>query len=459
MTKSDRRAVTDRNRIPPMAAIKNWVRVAWFTLLALACLSSASSTASAETLRPFTSDGCSEFPDGTSAQRTLWRACCVEHDRAYWRGGTYEERIAADRALQECVARVGEPAIALVMLAGVRVGGSPFWPTSFRWGYGWPWPHGYRALTPEEQRQVAEAEQLSMIEVPPSSDTAIVVYPGYGDARRFVVEGRVIEARTAPQAGAWWNTLWRNTRQLMNDERKGVPVEVQIAAQRWSVVTDNEGYFRVEQELHRLPPGWHEATASSASEGAHGAGRVLITSPNNTLGIISDIDDTILISGVTTPVTLLANTFLKSPQERLAVPGMATLYRQLLQRNPQPEWTPVIYLSASPRQLHTNIETFLREQQFPDGVLITKKVTDDASSEPWLDQFAYKTAKIEDIFARLPHVKFILVGDDGERDPEIYDAIRRRHPQRVADVFIRRVSSNPQRARFADQGEPPVAQP
>ncbi|MSP97236.1 MAG: hypothetical protein EXR29_08440 [Betaproteobacteria bacterium] len=105
-------------------------------------------------IRPFTTDGCSAFPDGTVQQRKLWRDCCVAHDPAYWRGGIYDERRAADRALETCVASVGEPAIAKIMLAGARVGGSPWWPTQFRWGYGWPWPRGYRPLTLEEIKQV-----------------------------------------------------------------------------------------------------------------------------------------------------------------------------------------------------------------------------------------------------------------------------------------------------------------
>ncbi len=104
-------------------------------------------------LRPFTTDGCSAFRDGTPRQRALWQRCCIEHDKAYWRGGTYSERLAADKALRSCVASVGEPQVGAIMLAGVRVGGSPFWPTRFRWGYGWPWPRGYGALTPEERAQ------------------------------------------------------------------------------------------------------------------------------------------------------------------------------------------------------------------------------------------------------------------------------------------------------------------
>ncbi len=83
-------------------------------------------------IRPFTTDGGSGFPDGTPRQRQIWRACCVAHDRAYWRGGPYNERLEADRLLVTCVAAAGEPTIAQIMLAGVRVGGSPWRPTQFR---------------------------------------------------------------------------------------------------------------------------------------------------------------------------------------------------------------------------------------------------------------------------------------------------------------------------------------
>ena len=108
----------------------------------------------AEDIKPFTTDGCSAFPDGTFEQKELWLACCTAHDYAYWQGGTYDERLAADEQLQVCVADVGEPKIAKLMLAGVRVGGSPYFPTSFRWGYGWSYPRLYKALTGEEKAQI-----------------------------------------------------------------------------------------------------------------------------------------------------------------------------------------------------------------------------------------------------------------------------------------------------------------
>lgn len=105
-------------------------------------------------LKPLTVDGCSVFPDGTLEHRSLWADCCIKHDIAYWQGGTCDDRREADKALKGCVAKVGEPEIAKIMLAGVRVGGTPYLPTSYRWGYGWPYLRGYKELTEEEKLEV-----------------------------------------------------------------------------------------------------------------------------------------------------------------------------------------------------------------------------------------------------------------------------------------------------------------
>ena len=110
----------------------------------------------ADTLKAFTSDGCSVFPDGTMDQKSLWLACCQHHDFDYWQGGTYQQRLASDKRLKECVIQVGEPTIAALMLAGVRIGGTPYLPTSFRWGYGWSYPRLYGVLSIEELAQVAK---------------------------------------------------------------------------------------------------------------------------------------------------------------------------------------------------------------------------------------------------------------------------------------------------------------
>ena len=106
-------------------------------------------------LSPFTTDGCSNFPDGPPASPDKWRNCCLEHDKAYWLGGSYAERKQADSRLQRCIAEVENKILADLMWAGVRAGGSPYWPTSFRWAYGWPYTRGYRALSDAERQQAA----------------------------------------------------------------------------------------------------------------------------------------------------------------------------------------------------------------------------------------------------------------------------------------------------------------
>lgn len=117
----------------------------------------------ADTLKPYSTDGCSFFPDGTIKQKTLWLACCTDHDYDYWKGGTYKQRLASDRTLKQCVSKNGEPEIGLLVLAGVRMGGTPYFPTSFRWGYGWSYPRDYGVLDDEELKQIAVLEQMNVL--------------------------------------------------------------------------------------------------------------------------------------------------------------------------------------------------------------------------------------------------------------------------------------------------------
>ncbi len=121
-------------------------------LTALCC-----SPVHATDIKAFTTDGCSLFPDGYIHKRELWLPCCLAHDKAYWQGGTWHQRRDADRQLKYCVERLGEPIIADIMLNGVRIGGSPYWPTGFRWGYGWDYLRGYKPLDKHEKQSVQKA--------------------------------------------------------------------------------------------------------------------------------------------------------------------------------------------------------------------------------------------------------------------------------------------------------------
>lgn len=127
------------------------------SLLIVASATMLASCAKDAGLEPFTSDGCSLFPDRSRITRADWCDCCFEHDIAYWKGGTEDERDAADEALRECVEmRTGNQGLADSMFFGVQAGGSPHFFTWYRWGYGWSYGRGYAPLTEAEQSQADE---------------------------------------------------------------------------------------------------------------------------------------------------------------------------------------------------------------------------------------------------------------------------------------------------------------
>lgn len=120
----------------------------------------ASSLSAHAEIKPFQTDGCSSFFDGTPKVPDLWVACCVIHDIAYFKGGPAAERKAADKELKSCVQKSsGDKALAALMFAGVKLGGGPVSILPWRWGYGWPnFPlRGYRKLSLSEERDVAAA--------------------------------------------------------------------------------------------------------------------------------------------------------------------------------------------------------------------------------------------------------------------------------------------------------------
>ncbi len=121
-------------------------------------------------LNSFTTDACTKFPDGTREEPKLWQHCCVAHDIKYWAGGTSALRLQADYELRACVAATGKLDIAEVMFLGVRVGGSPFYPTPWRWGYGWEQIRGYNELTSNEAFEVARRIPYNIYSVPITKD-------------------------------------------------------------------------------------------------------------------------------------------------------------------------------------------------------------------------------------------------------------------------------------------------
>ncbi|XZG70986.1 phosphatase domain-containing protein [Chitinibacteraceae bacterium HSL-7] len=244
------------------------------------------------------------------------------------------------------------------------------------------------------------------------------------------------------------DTLYRSTRLLFASGAEG-EVDWKVGRLSWRTRTDDHGYWSLSANLPLpLSPGWHPVETPFGASGA----RVLVHDPRNTAGLISDIDDTVLVSGVTDKTTLLRRSLTVPPERRAAVAGVADMYQRWVASQPNPDAAPLFYLSASPRQLTSGIRRFLAHNSFPQGVLMLKEVGHE-SRDPLTDQQRYKLARIEAVLTAFPKVRFTLVGDDGERDPEIYADLQRRYPQRVAAVWIRRVHPDPSRAVYPGQGD------
>lgn len=101
------------------------------------------------TLKNFTTDYCSEWPDGKLTDPKQWAECCFVHDMSYWLGGSKDDRIAADKQLKQCVKEASDSFNGFLMYIGVRMGGRPG-NASYAWGYGWTKDREYFELNPVE---------------------------------------------------------------------------------------------------------------------------------------------------------------------------------------------------------------------------------------------------------------------------------------------------------------------
>ena len=159
--------------------------------------------------------------------------------------------------------------------------------------------------------------------------------------------------------------------------------------------------------------------------------------PSHGISVISDIDDTIKHSQVLDKKALLANTFLRPYQ---AVTGMPQAYRAWSERG----WA-LHYVSSSPWQLYPSLSEFLAQQGFPAGSwhLRDFRFKDQSFFNLFASSIKTKTPVIEGILQAYPQRRFVLVGDAGEQDPQIYAAIAQRFPQQIAHVFIRDLGADP----------------
>ncbi|KNX38915.1 App1 family protein [Luteipulveratus halotolerans] len=263
----------------------------------------------------------------------------------------------------------------------------------------------------------------------------ILPYNGYGNAGSARVLGRVALSRAAGGGTAQGESDRRGIRAFLAAPVSDIPVTITFGAARVQVVSDRGGYFDADLQGHGLDPGWHQATLSS--------GEVVVTTPvqvisgDVTFGIISDIDDTCLVTMLPRPMLAAYNSFVRQETARRVVPGMAAMYRSLLAHHPG---APIVYLSTGAWNTHDVLTRFLKRHGYPSGALL---LTDWGPTETsWFRSGqAHKRSQLRRLAAEFPHIRWVLVGDDGQHDPEIYDDFAAEHPDHVECVAIRQLTA------------------
>jgi phosphatidate phosphatase APP1 len=156
--------------------------------------------------------------------------------------------------------------------------------------------------------------------------------------------------------------------------------------------------------------------------------------------LVSDFDDTVAVTNVRSVRRLLANTFLRDAETQPVVPGMAALYRSLTATG-----APLAFVSGSPVQLASRIGRFLGKHEFPRAALYLRNIGPHTFSH-------YKEPVLAQLSERFPGLPLVLIGDSGERDPEIFGAFIRENPDRVLRAYVRRATVEPDApSRFEGQ--------
>ena len=218
-----------------------------------------------------------------------------------------------------------------------------------------------------------------------------------------------------------------------------LPVTVHVGRASVRTRADRSGYIDVVVRDHGLEPGWHEARIEAMGAETV-ASKVLIIPEGPRLGIISDIDDTAMVTHVPRVLVAAWNQLVKYSSAREPVPGMAELYSRIQAAHPG---TPMMYLSTGAWNVVPTLRSFFSRHGFPSGPAL---MTDwGPTNTGWFRSgIEHKRTELRRLMIDLPQITWILFGDDGQHDPHIYGEAARHHADRIAAVAIRRLTATQQ---------------
>ncbi|KAA9086795.1 App1 family protein [Microbacterium radiodurans] len=262
----------------------------------------------------------------------------------------------------------------------------------------------------------------------------VAAFPGYGGEGWVRVLGRVLIAPKVKPLGGGEYASVRGWRSFASVPVAFAQVSIEVDGVTHDVVADRGGVIDVELPGD-LTPGWQ--TISMSVEGSDVIEtRVFIVSSDVDFGIVSDIDDTVMVTALPRPFVAAWNSFVLDEHARQPVPGMAVMLERLTRDRPG---TPVIYLSTGAWNVAPTLMRFLRRHLFPSGPML---LTDwGPTHDRWFRSGQdHKAENLQRLAKEFPHIRWLLVGDDGQHDDALYTAFASEHPDRVRGVAIRRLS-------------------
>lgn len=271
----------------------------------------------------------------------------------------------------------------------------------------------------------------------------IVPYRGYGTRQQAMLRGRVLEASVLERSlptDTRWRSIRRMLRRFNSREVPDASVSAQWGSSAFSAQTDDEGYFELQVSSDELagPGTWKLGYVEVTGARVRGAqpvrspAEVLVPGPQVELCVVSDIDDTVLQTHVTQRLKMIWVTLSRSAYTRMPFEGTSELYRALSGGTSGHADNPVFYVSKSPWNLYDFLVDFLDYHELPRGPLLLRDI--GLHEAPPLD---HKTKAVRGLLAMYAGLPFVLIGDSGERDADIYVAAAERHPGRVRAIYIR----------------------
>lgn len=285
----------------------------------------------------------------------------------------------------------------------------------------------------------------------------VLCYRGYGNSARAWIHGRVVEKLgigASADADSTLRNLLNTYRRADSDPLRHARVSIDFAGKRTAMETDDDGFFggHVEPAAPITSDDeWHswdcvlDIPSVPDSNPVKGSGQILIAPATARVGIISDIDDTVIQSRVSNFLQAARTVMLGNARTRLPFPGVAAFYRALRDGASGDEKNPVFYVSSSPWNIFDVIAEFMDLQNIPKGPLLLRDWDIAFGSLSSSRHFDHKGVAIRNIMQTHPHLEFILIGDTSQHDPEIYRKIVGEFPDRILAIYIRDVSGNAER--------------